>query len=466
MAAEAAAPIITSPVPGISLELASYLITAIKTRRKYLSKFSTENAQLLKESADDATTAFIVQLRKAVEAAKSKQPSMQNEQSYSANAATHSLEFLLSTLSESDSSFHLRRAATIICKEILQRSADARAYLNSGVALMDFVSVIQRVDANEDQSISSSAVSSKRLFQQEAIELIKSLSDKFGAFYPKFNVASRLMDDILVACFDAASSNSEQPRVLNMKLLRVERDIALRKGNKACDILERMIDRIDDYFRVLVPRYGGFNQYYNGDLQQSTGQERHDEMTERYHSISQHDCDEGQIDICGNHDGGGDEAVEYDDDSVDWEEGDADLHGDETKVSAEVICTTEKDSHSKQPSFGDHHKAVSHTLDVMQRSGLLQEGGLSLELGSSIQNPTDSGNDDDVQTKLKILVQDLSSRRLARLNRWINALSRADGMEERAVADPANNAVDGVGPVSLVLLSEEKRALRGPLLKR
>lgn len=456
---EAAAPIITSPVPGISLELASYLITAIKSRRKYLSKFSTESTERLKtleESADDSTTAFIVQLRKAVEAAKSKQSSKKdNQQLDTTNAATHCLGFLLTTLSESDNSFHLRRAALIICKEILQRSADARAYLDRGGALMDFVSVIQRIDGNEDGSNSNPAVSSKRLFQQDAIELIKYLSDKFGAFYPKFNVASRLMDDISVACFDVSSSNGEQPQMLNMKTLRIERDVALRKGSKACDFLERMIDRVDECFRVLVPRYGGFNQCSSGDLQQPTDQDRHDKAADENHSASQPGCNEVYIDACGNND---DEAIENNDDSVDWEEGDA-------EASAEVLTgTTENDSQSNQPSHVDHHEAVSHTLDVMQRSGLLQEGGLSLELGSSMQSPTGSANDDGVQVKLKALVEDLSTRRLTHLNKWINALSRADGMEERVVADPTT--VDGAGPVSLVLISEEKRALRGPLLKR
>ena len=43
-----------------------------------------------------------------------------------------------------------------------------------------------------------------------------------------------------------------------MMSLRIERDVALKKGMRACDVLERMVKKADGYFRLLVPRYGGF----------------------------------------------------------------------------------------------------------------------------------------------------------------------------------------------------------------
>jgi hypothetical protein len=458
MADTAAAPIITSPVPGISLDLATHLITAVKTRRKFLSKSTSiedaQRLQALKGSADDATTAFVTHLRKAVEAAKSKQSSKNDEQEqYMTNAATHSLEFLLSTLQESDNSFHLRRAALIISKEILQRSSDARAYFDSGVVLMDFVSVIQRVDS-ENESTTDATMAPRRMFQQDAIEMIKYLADKFGTFYPKYSVANRLLGEISVASFAtvASTNNDGQSQMANMKRLRIERDVALRKGSKACDFLERLIDKVDGYFGILVPRYGGFMNRMDShevgkDVADTSGQ-----------GPVKRQSDNDNVDVdCNNTD----EVIkeEDDDDSIDWEEGDAN-----ESSADDQNCAVDHDSQTENLLFNDHHEAVSHTLDIMQRSGLLQEGGLSLEVGSLVQNSVLETDHNDVQVKLTKLVDDLSSRKLPRLNRWINALSHADLMEERAIEDPASIAGDG--PVSLVLLSEEKRALRGPLLKR
>ena len=39
-----------------------------------------------------------------------------------------------------------------------------------------------------------------------------------------------------------------------------ERDIAFEHGPKACQSLEGMVERrADEYFRILIPRFGGFN---------------------------------------------------------------------------------------------------------------------------------------------------------------------------------------------------------------
>ena len=418
--------IITSPVPGISQELATLLIMAIKTRRKFLSKSSSsedeERLQTLKENADDATTAFLVHLRKHVEAANSKEAEKNEKQHHNIiqNAATHCLDFLFTTLSDDKNSFHLRRAALLLSTDILERSSDARAFLNSGGILMNFVSVIQRVDCNNDDELSAM----RGIFQQQAVELIARLSEKYGKLYQKFTVASRLMSEISVASF---TRDDKQQRDNNMKTLRMERDVAIERGSKACDSLERMIKRADIYFKILVPRYGGFS----------------DRIQESDSNENGADGEESK-EVC--------KREKEDDDSIDWEEGD-DGH---KHVSGE-------NSHTNLLSdVVDHHEAVNHTLSVMQRSsGLVHEGGLTIDLGSSVHNNS-TNNNEQVRVKLKRLIDSLSSKQL-HLNQWIHALSHTDGMEERTVEDTTNT---GVGPVSLVLLSEEKRAMCRSLLKR
>ena len=420
--------IITSPVPGISLELATFLITAIKTKRKFLSKSLSsedeERLQALRESADDATTAFLVNLRKHVEKINSKETVKNEKQQQNIrNAATHCLEFLLTTLSDDKNSFHLRRAALLLSRDILERSSDARAFLNSGGVLMSFVSVIQRVDNSNDEELSSM----RRIFQQQAIELVARLSEKYGKLYLKFTVASRLMGEISVASF---TRDGEQQRNNNMKTLRKERDVAIERGSKACDTLERMIERADIYFKILVPRYGGFS-----DLTHQSNISSNESRAD----IGEEPEEKWKVE-------------EEDDDSIDWEEGDDGNQG----ISGE-------NSHTSLLSDVNHHEAVKQTLSVMQRSsGLIQEGGLAIDLGSSSQNNSTNNNEQvKVRVKLKRLIDSLLSSRLC-LDRWIHALSHTDGMEERAVEDPTNTA----GPVSLVLLAEDKRAVCRSLLKR
>ena len=86
---------------------------------------------------------------------------------------------MLEIVSNDSNSFHLRRAALALIREILQRSSDARAYVASGDTLLDFVSIVERIqDTGEecDATILSSSsrvnetiLSPAALFHQEAI---------------------------------------------------------------------------------------------------------------------------------------------------------------------------------------------------------------------------------------------------------------------------------------------------------
>jgi hypothetical protein len=426
--------VIISLVPGLSNELAALLINAIKTRRKYLSRsFSSAADQdkliSLEESAIDACTAFLGGLRKQVEAFKSRYDNSTNAASknskQSQNAATFSLEFLLSTLAETENSFHLRRAALILCKEILIRSSDARAFLARESILMDFVSTIRQADQQDGSN------SVAKIFQQEAIDLIVHLANKYGQLYPKFVVAERLFAEISTVSSAPHISTSRGSNGAAMKSLRAERDAALQKGDRACDVLQRILDRADGYFAILVPRFGGFaNSEEAGAI------------------VDGHEVN----------------AASEDDDDIDWEEGDDHVSDSENPEHEHTLkadpAENENDAAIPGPTT-DHQTAVAQTLAVMQRSGVIQEGELSVEVDST--QITTASDTDSIHQKLKDLLHDLTTRRMPRLNRWIHALSHADGMEERVAADPASGSA---GPVSLVLLSEERRTARGPLLKR
>jgi hypothetical protein len=302
------------------------------------------------------------------------------------------------------------------------------------------------------RSRGSNILSPSALFQLEAVELVHELSAKYGNIYTEFMVASRLLGDIstnftmqhhhfnshhensgdkaALDNVDSGTITSHQNRANNnARTLRNERNTALECGQRACQILDRMIERADMYFRILVPRLGGFNTSIESNYKSDAGNDTDD-----------------------------DDDDDIDDGSINWEEGDIDLLIDDTEHNIEGINN-------------DHQAAVSHTLAVMERSGAILEGALVIRVHENMSEAEVDlpaiGQDDHVpdyisaRKKLHNLVVKLSHR-LSRMNQWIFALSHADGMEERTVIDPITSRP----LISLVLLSEEKRAIRSMLLQR
>ena len=413
---------VPSPVPGLDIEAATLLVQAVKARRRYFSKQTASTSAAadvgdvtaeesrqsalveLKNTADDKSKELINELKRQVQTASNTRGERRRVE---AAAPVKCAEFLIATLSDDENSFRLRRAALAVLREILVRSSDSRAFLASGRHLLGFVSLVEGVslqnngqDARQEQSV----------FQLEAVELVQEMASKFGRIYTQFTVAGRLLGDLSTVSADVASQ-----RGMNMSLLRRERDAAFEHGPKACKTIRKMINRADGYFRVLVPRFGGLAK-------------------------------PGIETKCGGPTDGGltldnDELHDLSDDSVDWEEGDLGLEEDE----------------------GDHELAVDQTLDVLEYSGALLDGGIAIKIGAPTTSETDLDQRQlsETRQKLQVLVDKLSKRQ-PRLKQWILALSRADGMEERTLRDPANSAS---GPKSLILLSEQKRSSRSEVLQ-
>lgn len=322
---------------------------------------------------------------------------------------------------------------------------------------MSIVEGIQDTGEEGDATVSSNNViqptplTPVELFQQEAIELMHHLALQYGQLYSKFTVASRLLGDIstqlqiqnqgIGAITGEERHNYNQHH--NIHLIRKKRDEALSRGPKACQSLERMIERADYCFKVLLPRWGGFNV-------------DEDRNTNHIPTPKTSIPDDVSIDF-------------DDDDSIEWEDGDD-----------EVQSVHETDGKAHAPENGldtsSHIGAVAHTLTVMEKSGTLLDGKISVEIGIQSQNNSqlDGSQEDEgkaeAQLELEAIVKKVSSKRFQRLNQWCIALTYADGMTERAVIDPTRsgisyNASSG-GPVSVVLLPKDKRTARGPLLQQ
>lgn len=216
-----------SPVSGVNIELANLLVQAIKARRKFLSKSKSSSStedddaerqsmlQNLQNKVNDKTNAFLNDLRRRVEhssAASASKASSRRSNKPTSSPPTHCLEFLLGVLSDRSNSFHLRRSALDLAREILERSADARAYLAGGRFLLDFVSVVEGVENDhvedvEDHSTGASIsnMSPKAMFQLEAMELIHHLATKFGKFYTQFTGEMQNQDAFSYGLYECLS---------------------------------------------------------------------------------------------------------------------------------------------------------------------------------------------------------------------------------------------------------------------
>ena len=501
-----------SPVPGVKIELAILLVQAVKAHRTFLSKSSSKTEdddadreslrrallRNLRDAANDKSASFLNELKRLVQNKSSWSPSASSSRrggtnSAPADAPVRCAEFLLEILSNGSNSFHLRRSALGLTREILERSSAARAFFACGRCLLNFARMVEGVEndqVGEDGHNGGayrgrSELPPKSLFQLEAMELIHDLAFKFGQFYTQFTVASRLLGDVSInfslhhIIRDAAYNSDDaqnggstviQSQCANMRILRSGRNTALECGPKAVTILEGMVERADQYFRVLVPRFGGFN---GESLEKLATHGKSAEISATFDSKLAASTDGFASND--NKDGGVNNDEDDDDSSIDWEDGDFEsLENENSNSGTNPLFTDINDNDSiNDDSLIDHHDAVTHTLEVMERSGALLEGTLSIQVrgGKSIEvgpmgNPaTDQDQAHVEEVILRRKLQNLADkffRRLPRLNRLISALSHADGMEERTVVDP----ITARSLVSLVLLSEGKRAARSKLLQR
>ena len=464
---------VESPVPGVNLTLATLLVEAIKRRRKQLSSLTKHNQddtslQNIGNKATDATTAFLNELRNQTESSRRQKDNNKS----SANAPINSIKFLLDVLSNDTNSLHLRRSSLALIREILLRSSDARAYVADGDTLLQFVSIVESVEDVGDDCVSGgrggineTRLSPAALFQQESIEFMQQLAFRYGQLYPKFTVASRLLGDrvssqhVQIDSHNIGTGTNEDGRRnsqrQNIHLFRRKRDEALEYGFKACRSVERLICRAENCFKVLIPRWGGFNTVDNSDAnEQLEGKIRSDDSLANASSGNQIP-DDASVDL-------------EDDDSIEWEEGDDDgLLPDEEAVGDNINSAKDLDS--------SHVGAVAQTLAVMERSGTLLDGKLSVQVGKPVANGSseteaiavDTQEGDakaDARLELEAIVKKISSKRIKRLSQWIHALTYADGLMERAVADPASGNVGKGGPISVVLLPKEARETKSLLL--
>jgi len=128
-----------------------------------------------------------------------------------------------------------------------------------------------------------------------------------------------------------------------------------------------MLERADGYFRILVPRFGGFNTDRFGMNQTN---EKREATGEAERNTIDSNNSENDVDQDGDED-------DDDEDSIDWEEGDTGVSDSENFNESTHDITS--DFHSDEPN--SHQAAVEQTMDIMGRAGGLLDGNLAVQVG-------------------------------------------------------------------------------------
>ena len=324
------------------------------------------------------------------------------------------LSFLLGLFSTDDGSVKLptRRAALALASELLQRSAECREAFASVERLRQFLEIVSSLgpsgfDTNHNGSSSNTnadnegEVATEMSVQQEAVQLLVGLSDCFGSFYPCLSVAARFLEEregIVLSSTTRGSGIGDIASNNAMADLRKGRDMAMAKIDKAHERVTKIMDRADECFEVLVPRFGGSG----GGSSSATGKEATQDTSTNLANAWLDD----------NFDDGDDDDLE-DDDDIDWEEGD-----------------DNDDDGSTAPE--DHEKAVERTLAQMERSRGIEDGGIEISLGGGDSAGSSGGaSDATISAAREMLgrcVKLLEEKHMPRLVFWSDCLHRADNM--------------------------------------
>eukprot|EP00559_Dactyliosolen_fragilissimus_P003112 CAMPEP_0184867236 /NCGR_PEP_ID=MMETSP0580-20130426/25590_1 /TAXON_ID=1118495 /ORGANISM="Dactyliosolen fragilissimus" /LENGTH=368 /DNA_ID=CAMNT_0027367383 /DNA_START=996 /DNA_END=2098 /DNA_ORIENTATION=+ len=241
---------------------------------------------------------------------------------------------------------------------------------------------------------------------------------------------------------------------MNSEKLRKTRDLAMKKSPKTCAKIKEILLLADNCFHALVPRIG---------IPHSTSSPTN--CNDSYHKDEDVNADK------------------EDEDFVDWEEGDH-IHSTDVPVNTLVHQKTNADSNSNgqithhnngfDDERKDHLAAVEHSIAVMQQSGAIKAGALSIDfdgndnilstsmISTSSPNQEKSAVDQSKieqhsMNTLKKCVEVLSNRYLPRLIKWIDGLRLADNMV-------SHNASTSSSTNSLTLIPNNQRKLRKEIL--
>jgi len=375
----------------------------------------------------------------------------------------YSMFLYLWELQQEHKRVHVRRAALFLSGWLLLRSNQCRSFLDQETHLADWVSsVVDLVDEPTKivLSASSSASASRTLrqrclLQKEAMALVSHLLDKgYGKHYSKLGVAAKslcqrcsssVVNEVSEESWAATSGNSAAQR-------RNFRDLAILHGPKELSKVERLLDKAEDCFLVLVPRFVPTRMIADGNHGGNSNTNKADK-TEHSGNADHHREDR----TGSNGDGGSGSGSDSDESAIDWEDGNEDQENDNTEDQER-----------------QHHSAVERTMAAMEQTSgttLFEGGALEIDFDRRTdeheavpKNATPAAvtaaSRDSVRARrrLRAIVRKLSDTHLVRLSAWLDGLRHSDGL--KAVVHRGNDNDKDNHAASLVAVSSETNALR------
>ena len=452
----AATPAAAPPAPAAADPTDVLARVAARSEQEYQRRQAVEDAdsplERLRLASEDATTAFLNGVKREANSGSSGGTgggtsrsdngwSLDQSQGAPARAPARGgdgaadsvpvacLSFLLGLFSTDDGSVKLptRRAALALASDLLQRSAECREAFASAERLRQFIEVVSSLgssgrDTNHTGSSNSADNEDegalRLLVQQEAVQLLVGLSDRFGTYYPRLSVASRFLEEregIVLSSTTRGSGIGDIASNNVMADLRRGRDIAMAKIDKAHERVTKILVRASECFEILVPRVGGSGKEATQDANLAN-------------TWLGKDADDG-------------DDLE-DDDDIDWEEGD-------------------DDSDDGSPAPEDHAKAVERTLAQMERSRGIEDGGIEISLGGGNGGIGEASAASTIAARemLGRCVKLLEEKHVPRLAFWSDCLQRADNMTIQTGETP------GTLQSSLVAMPPLVRKKRSETLK-
>ena len=467
-------PSLQSPSPAPAADPADVLArVAARSEQEHQRRQAVENAdsplERLRLASEDATAAFLNGVKREARSGNRTSGTGSSDgnvngwsldqgqgRSHGGGAADSvpvaCLSFLLGLLSTDDGSVKLptRRAALALASELLQRSAECREAYTSPERLRQFIEVVSSMGTSSRDTSTNNHGSSRNgaddegegklrmLVQQEAVQLLVAISDRFGSYYPRLSVAARFLEEregIVLSSTTNGSGLGDLASNQVMADLRRGRDIAMAKIDKAHERVKKILDRADECFEILVPRFGVSSG--RGAPAKEGTQDVHPTTAWLEESI-------------GN---GDDDDFGDDDDDIDWEEGD-----DNDDARKEAIGAS--------PAHVDHEKAVERTLAQMERSRGIEDGGIEISLGDGdgAQGETSAATTTAARVMLGRCVQLLEEKHVPRLAFWSDCLHKADHMMIQQSAQQQTGEMSGTVQSSLVAMPPSARKKRSETL--
>ena len=223
----------SSFVKGVTADLTPLLLSAVRKGSQVLqrkdSKTNTASSELV-DSYDEAVAAFL-------DKAKLE----------SSSVHVSCLTFLVDTVENLGYPWEVRISALRLTNALLHRSKSAREFFVEG-RVGTFVKIVSQ-GTGKDENRTTFA----NLLQEEAAKYLSMLSSRFGQFYPRLIVACRWMDEKKGIRFNQSAGRSIEPIGLSVLQRRIGRDNALINADKECAIVKRLISKVDECFKRLIP---------------------------------------------------------------------------------------------------------------------------------------------------------------------------------------------------------------------